>query len=223
MKKNLLVISALCIGISGVSQASLIDRGAGMIYDDVLDVTWLQDANYAQTSGFDVDGKMSWADALSWTDNLIFEGYDDWRLPTVIPLNGTSFQNSYSFDGTTDLGYNISNTSSELGYMFYENLGNTGYFDAAGVATNCSPCLTNTGLFNNINTFGFWFGQEFASTLALAMEFSTEGGLQNRLDKSNEFYAWAVRSGDVSTVPVPSAVWLFGTGLAGFVSLRRKQ
>ncbi len=29
----------------------LIDRGNGMIYDTHEDLTWLQDANYAQTSG----------------------------------------------------------------------------------------------------------------------------------------------------------------------------
>ena len=44
--------------------AALYDRGNGLIYDDVLDITWLQDANYAQTSGYDNDGKMSWADAV---------------------------------------------------------------------------------------------------------------------------------------------------------------
>ena len=27
--------------------AALYDRGNGLIYDDVLDITWLQDANYA--------------------------------------------------------------------------------------------------------------------------------------------------------------------------------
>jgi len=29
-----------------------------MIYDDVLNITWLQDADYAQTSGYDPDGLM---------------------------------------------------------------------------------------------------------------------------------------------------------------------
>ncbi|EGK72256.1 hypothetical protein METUNv1_01372 [Methyloversatilis universalis FAM5] len=34
---------------SGVAQAPLHDRGGGLVYDDVLDVTWLADANYART------------------------------------------------------------------------------------------------------------------------------------------------------------------------------
>jgi len=38
--------------ITNISNAGLIDRGEGMIYDDVLDITWLQDSNYAKTSGY---------------------------------------------------------------------------------------------------------------------------------------------------------------------------
>jgi hypothetical protein len=31
---------------TGSAQATLLDRGNGLIYDDVLNITWLQDANY---------------------------------------------------------------------------------------------------------------------------------------------------------------------------------
>ena len=54
--------------------AALYNRGNGLIYDDVLDITWLQDANYAQTSGYDADGKMSWMDANTWASNLSLGG-----------------------------------------------------------------------------------------------------------------------------------------------------
>ena len=40
----------LLISTSLHSQAALYDRGNGLIYDDVLDITWLQDANYAKTT-----------------------------------------------------------------------------------------------------------------------------------------------------------------------------
>ena len=46
MKQSLLnILTVLTISLSGVAQATLVDRGNGMIYDNVLDVTWLQDAN----------------------------------------------------------------------------------------------------------------------------------------------------------------------------------
>lgn len=55
---------AVCVAnCSGGASASLIDRGGGLIYDSTKNNTWLQDANYAKTSGFDADGKMYWADA----------------------------------------------------------------------------------------------------------------------------------------------------------------
>jgi hypothetical protein len=53
MKKYLLVIGFY---FSTLVNAQLIDRGGGLIYDNVLDVTWLQDANYAKTSGYVTPG-----------------------------------------------------------------------------------------------------------------------------------------------------------------------
>ena len=35
--------------------------------------------------------------------------------------------------------------------------------------------------------------------------------------------AWAVQSGDVGAVPVPAAVWLFGSGLLGLVGVARRK
>ena len=63
---------------SGVAQAALHDRGGGLIYDDVLNITWLQDANYAKTSGYDADGKIKWIDAMNWVSALSYGGYDDY-------------------------------------------------------------------------------------------------------------------------------------------------
>ena len=54
----LVMLITLC-GISVSADAILIDRGNGMIYDTDLDITWLQNANYAKTSGYDSDGRMT--------------------------------------------------------------------------------------------------------------------------------------------------------------------
>ena len=55
--------ACLLLVISSPSPAELIDRGGGLIYDTELDITWLQDANYALSSGVDEDGAMSWDSA----------------------------------------------------------------------------------------------------------------------------------------------------------------
>lgn len=66
----------------------LIDRGEGLIYDSEQNITWLQDADYSDTTGYDdalygidTDGSMYWADAVTWAENLIYQGHTEWRLP----------------------------------------------------------------------------------------------------------------------------------------------
>lgn len=54
----------------GTGNATLYDRGGGLIYDDVLDITWLQDANYGAGSSYDdgtdtTDGKMTFDNAVA--------------------------------------------------------------------------------------------------------------------------------------------------------------
>jgi hypothetical protein len=36
-------------------------------------------------------------------------------------------------------------------------------------------------------------------------------------------FAWAVHSGDVSAVPIPTAIWLFGSGLLGLIGVARTK
>ena len=113
-----------------LSYAALYDRGNGLIYDSVLNITWLQDAQYAQTSGYDGDGIFNWNDAETWVNQLNYMGVTGWRLPTLTPVNGTSFNSNFTYDGSTDYSYNISYpggasagfTGNELAYMYFVNL-----------------------------------------------------------------------------------------------------
>ena len=82
-----LITVMLVLGHAISAHAAFIDLGGGMIYDDVLDITWLADANYAQTSGYDLDGLMTWEQANTWTTNLIYGGIAGWRLPTFDDSN----------------------------------------------------------------------------------------------------------------------------------------
>lgn len=205
-----LIITALSL-LSCVAEASLIDRGNGLIYDSDLDMTWLQDANLAKTSNFDADGRLSWATAHAWAAQLNVAGFSDWRLPA---LTGSAFC----------IGTNCSN--SELAHLFYAELGGQAEADLtdqhdAGYA-----------LFGNVQSSVYWLNDELAIApgLGLGWGFVTGGGVlggyQNIYNQGSEFHAWAVHAGDIgaglnggapANVPLPAAGWLFATGLLGLL------
>jgi hypothetical protein len=225
---------------SFIAQAALIDRGNGLLYDDVLDITWLQDANYAKTSGYDVDGKMDWSRATAWADNLVYSGYSDWRLASNTPINGSSFNYTLKYDGSSDRGYNITSPYSELAYMYHVNLDLKSSFSTSatsqedyGIFGNGTYNGTNiisfgqndVGLVKNLQAYYYWSGTNELNS-AYVWAFNNANGDQIYFDKAKQLYAWAVRDGDVaapvSAVPVPAAVWLFGSGLLGLMGLKRR-
>lgn len=116
---------ALMAGLvfSGSASATLIDRGNGLIFDDVLNITWLQDANAGAGSPFDnglntTDGFMTWQNAVNWAANLVFQGFDDWRLPTTTQPDPNC---SGQFDpggGFPLQGFGFGCTGSEMGHLF---------------------------------------------------------------------------------------------------------
>lgn len=192
--------------ISSVN-AALIDRGNGLIYDNDLDVTWLADANYAMTSGYDDDGRMSWFDATDWAAQLTYQAngviYDDWRLANA---------------DTSCSGYNC--TNSEIGHLFYNELGGTSGYS---ILASTDPDLA---LFLNLQSDYYWTGNEHEIITGNAWSFLTSNGSQDNGNKYNSFFALAVRDGDIAVVPVPAAAWLFASGLiaiSGFVKKRKRN
>jgi hypothetical protein len=234
LKQMSLALATAGLLTSGMAQAALFDRGGGLLYDDVLNVTWLQDANYAQTSGYDADGRMDWNTAKTWAANLVYGGYSDWRLAANTPV-GTDWNYSYSDAGTTDVGYNITSPYSELSYMYYVNLGLKGYRSPAGdyqpnfgVFGNgtYSRSQNDVGLVKNLQSLTYWSGTSYALNPARsAWFFFTRTGVQDFGAQFAENSAWAVRSGDVAAVPEPDAYALLmaGLGLLGVVAKRRSR
>jgi hypothetical protein len=200
-KKPLLVaLGALSLAVS--AQAELFDRGSGMIYDSRSNLTWLIDANAAPTLGAHPDGLMSWSQAVSWADQLVFGGFSDWRLPQVRPVNGVGLNLDYSEDGSTDGGINQRGLNSELGFLFYVSLGNQ---------ANSSELLA--GPFQRLQNYAYWTGTS-SPYAGEAMHFFTAFGDQGSSPTESLYYAWAVREGDVLAVPEPQSAALMLLGLA---------
>jgi hypothetical protein len=204
---------ALTFGLASVSQAALVQRLGGLAYyDDVLDVTWLADGD---ASG----GQITLAAAQSWASGLNVGGVTGWRLPEILPINGSTYNitSPYGVDGTFDNGYNITSVNSELAHLFYVTLGNSGLFDTAG-SLNSVYGLDNAGPFTGLQEAAYWSGTQYSGDV---WAFDNSSGRQFTGLGTNQYYAIALIDGDV-VVPVPAAVWLFGSGLLGLVSVARR-
>jgi len=203
-------------------------------FDTDLNITWLVDANYASTSGFNINGYMRWDSALSWSSGLDLYGITNWRLPAVSPLNGSTFNYNFSTSGDSDTGYNISapgsiyagSTVNELAHMHYNTLGNNALWNINGTQNSIGASyLTNTGPFMNLLSAGYWSGTESTQNSNNAWAFVFHNGGHSAGLKSAFNYIWLVHDGDVGSaiVPIPSALWLFGYGLLGLIGLARRK
>ena len=147
--------SILIFGLAIPAQAALIDRGpfpdgfggmVNLIYDDDRNITWLGDANFAQTSGFDADGLITWTTATTvWAPSLTVDGFTDWRLPSA-----------FNQDGSGPCGPAFNCMGSEMGHLFYDELGGTA---VSSILASGDPDLA---LFSNIQADVYWSGTEFA-------------------------------------------------------------
>ncbi len=197
---------------SGIANATLYNRGGGLIYDDNLDITWLWDANYVETTGYDDalygsdrGGGLMWSDAMEWAENLEYGGYRDWRLPS--PLNQ---------DGSGPCG-GPNCSDSEMGHLYYTA-------PPSGLGSPAGGPLAGSGPFENIQNDYYWTNMrwEFGPT---SWTFNFRDGRQSSdLHVSGSLSAWAVRDGDsTAPVPEPATMLLFGVGLAGLAGYRRRQ
>ena len=225
MRSLVLLVAMFTLLFCGAANATLFSRAGGAAYyDDLLNITWLADANYAMNNyqpqvpphGF--GGAMTYqADPTRYTAEGFIGWLDDqgghlgaigWRLPTATvpdPTCGDSASDAW--------GYGC--TGSEMGSLFYTTLGNV-----QGPVTNPGP-FTNiqSGLYwtstpyqldpNNTTLYGFHWGNGSQG------QFGGPGfGAQ---------FAWAVLDGDIATIPEPSTALLLGLGLTGLSRAGRRR
>jgi len=187
-------------------------------YDTTLDITWLADAN--------VNGLMQWPVADTWAANLNVYGVTGWRLPTMVDTGAPGCDFAYT---GTDCGYNVQTGSaattvySEMASLFYDTLGNLSEFDTSGNSPQPGWGLTNTGPFSNLQDSMYWTGLEYAPLLGWAWDFFFIDGNQGADDMTTMNYTMAVLDGDVNAVPLPAAVWLFGSGFIGLICVARRR
>jgi len=192
MRKVIIAVSLLVTSVN--INAELIDRGNGMIYDSVQNITWLANASYfaeSTTPRFDKDrdGWTDWESAMKWAASLKYGGFRDWRLPTG-DINCQILQPC---------------TTGELGHLFYNELGG---IHGISIYSSSDPDLA---LFSNIESnlspfiIYYWTSTQvpdislFGTNRLLSQTFSFDNGEAQNFDSSYAFHAvWAVRDGDVA-------------------------
>lgn len=182
------------------------------IYTDFVD------PNATNTSPA-VNGAMTWFGAMAWVNWLNahnYLGHNDWRLPSVKPLNGTSFDYSGAnskCNGTSDRDPWITSPFNELSNLFYSALGN----QAGRQKGDCEKFtsedpnaygLLNAGTFQNFKKTQYWTATDYTdpnNAPGSAWTFDMTSGEPAIGEKvSAQFYALPVRGTASGATPLPS-------------------
>jgi hypothetical protein len=244
MKKRLTALLAglILLGMTGLAQASLTTIGTAsyggadykLIYDDDdtghgggglvwLDytrsyATWANHVNWASGLGSSLTVTLDplYTSDIDWTTG--------WRLPDTV--DGPYV---YGYEGDPDndgiysytQGYNLAN--SEMGHLFYTELGNLGYIATDGSYPQPGWGLENTGDFDKLSASWYWSGTEYADFPYYAWLFYMDRGNQIHQLKGYNAYGLAVRSGHVSAIPLPGGIYLLGSGLSCLAGIGRRK
>ncbi len=200
-----IAIVFLLFGVAGVSQAALVNIGTAT-YHDVGTYNLIYDADGPL-------GPITWLDyshtSAQWTDQVIWAATLGQHL--TVELNS-----GYTTDLSWLAGWRLPSAgadplsgfnqlTSEMGHLFYEE---------------------DKSEFTELKASWYWSGTEYANAPGNAGNagyFDMHYGIQGDCPKNGYYYGLAVRSGQVSAVPVPGGIWLLGSGLAGLTVLKRKK
>jgi hypothetical protein len=200
--------------VGGGAQAALVDVGNGLINDTVLNITWVADAGLSNSQ---LGGTARWQPLVDWAEDLVYGGYDDWRLASMSVLAGTPTGSTDSVVMAADCATDeVACRDNELAYMYTHYL--SGGSNRTGNQTVGDVTLTNI-------QDTYWSGTEEATRDFEAWRFAFNNGLGPASpNKINLGSGWAVRDGLVPTddpsVPLPGTALLMALGVLPLAARR---
>ena len=215
------------------------------VYDDVLDITWLADANLPSSNRFSISAYNDTASGgqfinsgggmyyetsrfyLQRMNDANYLNHSAWRTPFIANTSPIFCETNNNYP--TECGYVVQYFDNgvalnELAYLYYENFKASsswlgGRFDSGGANSGIDDADDPNNyrdLFTNLYPMrSYWNGFEGG----LGFRFGFGGGSQTAGFTNNELNVWLVHDGDIGLAPVPfpAAFWLFASGL---ISLR---
>jgi hypothetical protein len=181
---------------------------------NAYDTTAYSGIHILSTADFRANGLVNWFGAQAYTkylNTINYAGSNQWALPSA--------------GANPQLGYN--QTTGPLGQLYYNELNALAYPGTTGtnygILGNGAFYTSGTvGPFANAQTYGYWSSTEYAPNAYHAWFFSTYQGIQGNPTMDTLMYAWAASPTNLTAVPLPGAVWLFGSGLVGVLGFKRR-
>ena len=179
MKTLAMVLVLLFLAVT--SHAALVDNGNGLVYDTDLNITWTQSTTTLT----------NWYVANTWATTLTRGGVSGWTLPS-----------SLNFDGSGPIdNYNV--TTSQMGHLFYTELGNIGVISPTGGPNWPTGWgITHKGLFPTLQWSIYWSSTEWGVSFPGEWDFNFAYGSQAMGSKDGKAYALAVHEGNITDFPV---------------------
>jgi len=196
MKRYLggIVLALWCC--SSVHAALLSRLGGQAVYDTDRNITWLANANLAASNTLGVTG-------INGNGTMNWAKANEW----IAAMNSANYLGVNDWRLPTTLQPDPSCGGQSGGNSY-------GY----SIVTTHNA---NYSLFSNVQPYLYWSGTVYAPAPgSFAWLFDFGSGDQGYYYQHTAFHAWAVRPGDI--VPVPAAVWLFGSAMGVFGIVRRR-
>ncbi len=218
---RLLWLIALAGFYSQPSYATLFDRGNSLIYDDVSDVTWIQDGGVFSRDilvsgridgliGYQVDPQLGGPYTISAAD-YVFEPALNRHVTTW--YGAMAWAETFALQAAgVELSAWRAPTSEEMLDLYNQFPGPPG-----------SSKFGDIDPFTSVRPF-VWGVDEVDQDTARNFRFGAFNmGIATDVAKINLSNAWAVASGDVAPVPVPAAIYLFVSALFTLFGGRKRS